>query len=58
MIAVETKDNDHTKYSYFPDREAASKFIQEMKVSDKVVMRQSNLEDVFVELTGQKVVEE
>lgn len=57
MITVETKDNDHTKYSYFPDREAASKFIQEMKISDKVVMRQSNLEDVFVELTGQKVEE-
>ena len=58
MITVETKDNGHTKYSYFPDREAASRFIQELKVSDKVVMRQSNLEDVFVELTGQKVVEE
>jgi ABC-2 type transport system ATP-binding protein len=58
MLTVETKDNGHTKYCYFPDREAASKFIQEMKVSDKVVMRQSNLEDVFIELTGQKVVEE
>lgn len=58
MITVEFKDNGHIKYSYFPDRESASKFIQEMKVSDKVVMRQSNLEDVFVELTGQKVLEE
>ena len=58
MITVETKENGRTKYNYFPDREAASTFIQEMKVSDKVVMRQSNLEDVFVELTGQKVVEE
>ncbi len=58
MIAVEIKDNGHTKYCYFPDRESASNFVQEMKVSDKVVMRQSNLEDVFVELTGQKVLEE
>lgn len=58
MITVEIKDNGHTKYSYFPDRESASNFIQEMKVSDKVIMRQSNLEDVFVELTGQKVLEE
>ena len=58
MITVETKDNGHTKYSYFPDRDAASRFINELKVSDKVVMRQSNLEDVFVELTGQKVMEE
>jgi len=55
---VEIKDNGHTKYCYFPDRESASNFVQEMKVSDKVVMRQSNLEDVFVELTGQKVLEE
>ena len=58
MITVETKDNGHTKYSYFPDRDAASRFINEQKVSDKVVMRQSNLEDVFVELAGQKVMEE
>ncbi len=58
MIAVEIKDNGHTKYCYFPDLESASNFVQEIKVSDKVVMRQSNLEDVFVELTGQKVLEE
>lgn len=58
MITVETKENGHTKYSYFPDRDAASRFIQELNVSDRVVMRQSNLEDVFVELTGQKVAEE
>lgn len=58
MITVETKENGHTKYSYFPDRDAASRFIQELNVSDRVVMRQSNLEDVFVELTGQKVEEE
>ena len=58
MITVETKDNGHTKCSYFPDRDAASRFINEQKVSDKVVMRQSNLEDVFVELAGQKVMEE
>jgi ABC-2 type transport system ATP-binding protein len=58
MITVETKEDGHTKYDYFPGREDASKFIQEMEVSDKVVMRQSNLEDVFVELTGQKVMEE
>lgn len=58
MITVETKEKGHTKYSYFPDRDAASRFIQELNVSDRVVMRQSNLEDVFVELTGQKVAEE
>jgi ABC-2 type transport system ATP-binding protein len=57
LMTVETKENGRTKYSFFQDRIAASKFIQEMGAGDKVVMRQSNLEDVFVELTGQKVDE-
>jgi ABC-2 type transport system ATP-binding protein len=58
LVTVETKDNGHTHYSYFADRDVASKFIQGLDSSDRVVMRQSNLEDVFVELTGQKVREE
>ncbi len=58
MITVETKENTHVRYNYFPNREDASKFIQKQNISDKVVMRQSNLEDVFIELTGQKVVDE
>lgn len=58
MIAVETNNNGYTKYSYFPDRDAASNYIQKMNISAKIVMRQSNLEDVFIELTGRKVVEE
>ncbi|MDD1757744.1 MAG: ABC transporter ATP-binding protein, partial [Methanotrichaceae archaeon] len=55
LITVETNENGHIRYDYFPDREAASRFIRELKISDKVVMRQSNLEDVFIELTGEKV---
>ena len=58
LITVETKDNGRTHYSYFPDRDAASKFIHRLNSSEKVVMRESNLEDVFVELTGQKVQED
>lgn len=58
MVTVEAQDNGHTGYSYFPDRDAATNYIREMNLSDKVVMRQSNLEDVFIELTGQKVAEE
>lgn len=57
-IAVESKENGRTQYSYFPDREEAANFIQEIRASDRVVMRQSNLEDVFIELTGRKVEEE
>lgn len=58
LVTVETKDNGRTNYDYFPDRDCASKFIQSLNSSDKVVMRESNLEDVFVELTGQKVQED
>ena len=58
LVTVETKDNGRTHYDYFPDRDCASKFIQSLNSSDKVVMRESNLEDVFVELTGQKVQED
>ena len=56
MIAVEMQMPENgTKYRYFPDRSAAGDFIQAPPGSEKVVMRESNLEDVFIELTGQKV---
>ncbi|HWQ20010.1 MAG TPA: ATP-binding cassette domain-containing protein [Methanotrichaceae archaeon] len=57
VIAVETKTNGCvTKYRYFQDRDSASEYISGLPDSEKVVMRQSNLEDVFVEITGQKVM--
>jgi ABC-2 type transport system ATP-binding protein len=56
-IAVESKKDGRTRYCYFPDKETASKFVLEMKAADGVVMRQSNLEDVFIELTGRRVEE-
>lgn len=57
MIAVEMQSNGNgTQYRYFPDRAKASEFIQGLPGTEKVVMRESNLEDVFIELTGQKVL--
>jgi ABC-2 type transport system ATP-binding protein len=57
MVAVEMQDEGNgTKYSYFADRSLASKFIQDLPSSERVIMRASNLEDVFIELTGQKVM--
>ncbi|MDD4161528.1 MAG: ABC transporter ATP-binding protein [Methanothrix sp.] len=57
MIAVEMQTNENgTKYKYFPDRAKAAEFIQDLPGTEKVVMRESNLEDVFIELTGQKVL--
>jgi len=45
-----------TEYDYFPDREEAAEFIQTLPKMERVIMRESNLEDVFIELTGQKVL--
>lgn len=57
LIAVEMQTNGSgTKYRYFPDRAEAAEFIQGLPGAEKVVMRESNLEDVFIELTGQKVL--
>jgi ABC-2 type transport system ATP-binding protein len=57
MIAVELQMGENgTRYKYFPDRALASEFIQTLPSTEKVVMRESNLEDVFIEITGQKVI--
>ena len=57
MIAVEMNLNGNgTEYKYFPDRAQAAKFIETLPSTERVVMRESNLEDVFIELTGQKVL--
>ncbi|OPY51798.1 MAG: hypothetical protein A4E48_01386 [Methanosaeta sp. PtaU1.Bin060] len=56
MIAVEMQERENgTTYRYFPDRTAASLYIESLPTTERVVMRESNLEDVFIELTGQKV---
>ena len=55
-IAVEIQLSENgTQYRYFPDRAMAAAFIGTLPSTEKVVMRESNLEDVFIELTGQKV---
>jgi ABC-2 type transport system ATP-binding protein len=51
---MQTPENG-TQYRYFPDRATAGVYIKTLPDSEKVVMRESNLEDVFIELTGQKV---
>lgn len=57
MFTVETLCADlGAQYNYFPDEQAAKKYVQMLPQNLKtIIIRESNLEDVFVELTGQKV---
>jgi len=57
LVTVETLvNNKETRYQYFADRAAATSYVQSLPPEAKtVIIRDSNLEDVFVELTGRKV---
>jgi len=57
LVAVETLvNNKETRYQYFADRTAATSYVQNLPPEAKtIIIRDSNLEDVFVELTGRKV---
>lgn len=52
--AVEHMENGKTQYEYFHDREKAKEFMACLD-SDDVLLRRTNLEDVFVEMTGKTV---
>ena len=57
LVTVETLvNNRETRYQYFADRVAATSYVQNLPPDAKtIIIRDSNLEDVFVELTGRKV---
>lgn len=58
MVTVEFQGNGSgTAYRYFPDRKAAAEFVETSLSKERMTMRESNLEDVFVELTGRKVLD-
>ncbi len=59
-IAIEQYANDeHTSYHYFPDKVLASNYMQSMPGNGtRFLLRNTNLEDVFIELTGRKVGED
>jgi ABC-2 type transport system ATP-binding protein len=59
LVTVETLvEGKFTQYQYFPDREAATNYVQNLPSEVKtIIIRDSNLEDIFVELTGHKVGE-
>jgi ABC-2 type transport system ATP-binding protein len=57
LITVETLvNNKETRYHYFANRVEATRFVQKLPPEVKtIIIRESNLEDVFVEETGQRV---
>ena len=59
MVTVEILvEGAFTRYEHFTDREAANYYVQSLSSDGKtIIIRDSSLEDVFVELTGKKVGE-
>lgn len=53
--AVEYMEDEKSQYRYFHSRDEANAMISGMESSDNVLLRRTNLEDVFVELTGDTV---
>ncbi len=54
-VAVEYMDGPRTQYHYFKTREEANEFAATIRTGVDVTIRKTNLEDVFVELTGKSV---
>ncbi len=56
-VVVETLvDNKETRYQFFANRDAATNYVKTLPSEAKtVIIRESNLEDVFIEQTGEKV---
>lgn len=54
-VAVEWMDGERTEYRYFGDRAEANAFAATIGGDAEVTVRRTNLEDVFVELTGKSV---
>jgi ABC-2 type transport system ATP-binding protein len=58
LFTVEVlREGNGTQYHYFQERRTAAEYARGLPNREKIVMRESNLEDVFIELTGQKVVD-
>jgi len=53
--AVEYMEGGKTQYRYFKSRDEAKEFVSSLDDADNVTIRNTNLEDVFVEMTGTSV---
>lgn len=56
LVAVEAVQDGTTAYRFFADQAAARAYVQTLPDETRTTLvRETNLEDVFIELTGQKV---
>ena len=51
-VTVEYRVDGKTHYEYFDSRDHANNFVSNMDVDDEILIRKTNLEDVFVKVTG------
>jgi ABC-2 type transport system ATP-binding protein len=55
-IAVELLiDNRETRYQFFSDHTEATRYVEKLPANVRTIIRDSNLEDVFLEQTGERV---
>jgi len=55
-VAVELLiDNKETRYQFFSDRNEATRYVEKLPANVRTIIRDSNLEDVFLEQTGERV---
>ena len=54
--AVEYRSEGRKHYRYFSDREESRRFLDSLPPDSQTVSRSTNLEDVFLELTGRDTV--
>ncbi|OKH28189.1 ABC transporter ATP-binding protein [Chroogloeocystis siderophila] len=52
---VGTKDAGRWEYQFFPTLEQANTYLEQQKDKTGIMVRPSNLEDIFVELTGRQL---
>jgi ABC-2 type transport system ATP-binding protein len=58
LVTVEVRTLEGTHYAHLQDHRAASEYVQQLVPAPQgLLIRDSNLEDVFVDLTGRKVLE-
>ncbi|PLS68074.1 MAG: ABC transporter ATP-binding protein [Cyanobacteria bacterium M5B4] len=55
VVIVQNEEDQKLDYKFFPTMAEAHAYLEHQSSSKSVMLRESNLEDIFVELTGRKL---